>query len=79
MLANLRVDVFDHELVNTFDAGIAFFRRYVDDLLIILKRSLLDDVLSALNNMATFLKFELAAHGRSNVPYLDTSLSIDGD
>ena len=75
VLANLYLVELDATLRGT--PGLCFYKRYIDDLLLLLSRDCLVDVIARLHSFHPNIRVQLSAQGNQNIPFLDLQLSID--
>ena len=75
VLASLYLVELDATLRGT--PGLCFYKRYIDDLLLLLSRDCLVDVIARLHSFHPNIRVQLFAQGNQNIPFADLQLSID--
>ena len=80
VLANIILTEFERLIVSELiaDGTIAFYKRYVDDTLVLIKPSNISAVLAKFNSFDPNLKFIVDTFPEGIVHFLDTKVSVDG-
>ena len=76
MFAEIALEELENMCLKTLKTSILFYRRYVDDWFLVVKKSDVDFVFNTLNNQNNLLQFTLEIESRNKLNSLDTTLII---
>ena len=79
IVANLFMEWFEEKALNTFPYDITLWRRYVDDTIVALCDSLIDDLTQHINSIEPAIKFTREEESNRSIPMLDTLTTRNED
>ena len=75
IVANLFMEWFEENAIQTFPYDITLWRRYVDDTLVALSDALIEDFSEHINNIHPAIKFTREEEHQNTIPILDTMIT----
>ena len=80
IIANLYMEAFEKEAINTAPDPPSFWRRFVDDTFVIIQKAKEDSFFNHINNIDNKIQFtKEASRSDGSMPFLDTLVTINGD
>ena len=79
IIANLFMEHFENRAISSFATPLKFYARYVDDTMVILKRSAVDNFTEHLNSIHPAIKFTVEHEENNQIAMLDTLITRNGD
>ena len=80
IIANLYMEAFEKEAINTAPQPPTFWRRLVDDTFVIIQKTKEDSFFNHINNIDDKIQFtKEASRSDGSMPFLDTLVTINGD
>ena len=79
VIANLYMESFEEQAINTSSYKPTIWKRYVDDTFTILDHGNVDDFLQHLNNQQPSIRFTMETENNNKLAFLDTAVSREPD
>ena len=80
IIANLYMEAFEKEAINTAPDPPTFWRRFVDDTFVIIQKAKEDSFFNHINSIDNKIQFtKEASRSDGSMPFLDTLVTINGD